>query len=142
MRDKSDLGPCVTCNKPDCGTTVMLSVMGSKKKQFSRTMDCLDLIFPTCSRPFAISIFKLEWFEVNEQDLGKGFSGGSYASISRCRVQSPQSRRHFQPVREGALTGPAGLQQRVAHELEDIVPRLRSECPEVRSNGNYDYFRN
>ena len=60
--------------------------------------------------PFAISIFKLEWFEVNEQELGKGFSGGSYASISRCRVQSPQSRRHFPPVREGALAEPAALQ--------------------------------
>jgi hypothetical protein len=111
MRDESVLEPCVTCNKPDCGATVMLSVMGSKEKHFNRTTDCLELICPACNRPFLISIFRLEWLEVNEQELGRGFSGGSYASKSRRWVQSLQSRRHLPPVREGALTvEPAGLQ--------------------------------
>jgi hypothetical protein len=75
MRDESVLEPCVTCNKADCGATVMLSVMGSKETHFNRTTDCLDLICPACNRPFSISIFKLEWFELNEQELSRGFSG-------------------------------------------------------------------
>ena len=109
MGDESVLEPCVTCNNPDCASTVMLSVMG-KEKHFNRTTDCLDLICPTCNRAFSISIFKLEWSEVNEKELGRGFSGGSYAPKSR-RVQSLQSRRHIRSVREGALTvEPAGLQ--------------------------------
>jgi hypothetical protein len=120
MRDESVSGPGVAFDKQDCGATVMLSVMSSKEKQFRRTIDCLDLICPACSRPFAISIFNLEWFEVNEQELGTGFSGGSHASVFRCWVQSLQSRRHFPPVREEALTvEPAGLQlgQSVAQAL-------------------------
>jgi len=111
MGDESVLEPCVTCNKPDCGATVMLSVMGSKEKHFNRTTDCLDLICPTCNGAFSISIFKLEWAEFNEKELGRGFSGGSHAPKSRRRVQSLQSRRHIRPVSEGALTvEPAGLQ--------------------------------
>ncbi len=94
----------MTCNKPDCGATVMLSVMGSKEEHFNRTTDCLDLICPACNRAFSISIFKLEWSEVNEKELGRGFSGLR-------RVQSLQPGRHIRPVSEGALTvEPAGLQ--------------------------------
>jgi hypothetical protein len=68
MRDEAVLEPCTTCNKADCGATVILSVMSSNGKQFNRTTDCLE-----CNRPFSISIFKLEWMKVDKQELGRGF---------------------------------------------------------------------
>lgn len=80
MRDKMVLEPCVTCDKEDCGATVILSAVASGTKHFNQAKDCLDVSCPACKRSFSISIFQLQWMEVDERELAQGFFKVGYAS--------------------------------------------------------------
>jgi|ERR1700691_5941150 hypothetical protein len=68
--------PCITCDKRDCGATVILPSLDSGKKHFDSASQRLDVECPACNRLFSISIFKLEWLEVKEQECARGFFGG------------------------------------------------------------------
>ncbi len=73
MKDQAVLEPCVTCDKEKCGAAVILSAAASGTKHFDQVKDRLDVICPACHRPFSISIFKLEWLEVDEREFAQGF---------------------------------------------------------------------
>jgi len=77
MREQAVLEPCATCDKKDCGATVILSTVASGTKHFNQAKDCLDVVCPACNRPFSISIFKLQWMEVDEHEFTQGFLGGN-----------------------------------------------------------------
>jgi len=79
MKEQAVLQPCVTCDKEDCGATVILSAVASGTKHFNQTKDCLDVICPACNRPFSVSIFKLQWLEVDDREIDQGFFGAGYA---------------------------------------------------------------
>jgi len=79
MRGKVILEPCVACDKKDCGATMILSAVASGTKRFDQAKDSLDLICPACNRAFSVSIFKLQWLEVDERELAQGFFRASYA---------------------------------------------------------------
>jgi hypothetical protein len=73
------LAPCVTCDKEDCGATLILSA-SSETKHYDSTDDCFDLVCPACKRPFSVSIFRLQWLEVDTNERSRGFFGPGPAS--------------------------------------------------------------
>jgi hypothetical protein len=79
MADQPSLVPCIICDKSDCGATLIVPRLASEKKRFNRTTNCLTVMCPACGRLFSVSIFKLEWLEVEEADLKRGFWGAKRA---------------------------------------------------------------
>ena len=73
------LEPCVTCDKPDCGATVIIPNLAPERKQFNQSDDCLNVTCPACNLPFSVSIFKLEWLEVKDDEFRRGFFGAKRA---------------------------------------------------------------
>jgi hypothetical protein len=61
---------------------VILSSEASAQKgeqRFNREADGLNLMCPACGRQFSVSIFELEWFEVEEDEFKRGFLGAKRA---------------------------------------------------------------
>lgn len=77
MTNQVRLEPCITCDRPDCGATVILPSLASGRIHFNQEADCLDLKCPACNRPFSVSISKLEWLEFDGSDFAIGFFAGS-----------------------------------------------------------------
>ena len=77
--------PCVKCNKPDCGAIVIVPSVASEKRQFDRLAEILNVTCPACDRPFSVSISKLEWLEVEEDQL----KGGFFLPSKSPRAESP-----------------------------------------------------
>jgi hypothetical protein len=76
MKSQAHLEPCITCDKRDCGATVILPSLASGEKHFDSAADRLDVECPSCNQLFSVSIFKLEWLEVEEYESIRGFFGG------------------------------------------------------------------
>jgi hypothetical protein len=83
MRDQLRLEPCLTCDSPSCSATVILPSPATGAKHFNQTANCLDLKCPVCDRLFSVSIFKLEWLEVDEYEFTRGFLGNQRAHARR-----------------------------------------------------------
>jgi len=79
MRNQVVLEPCVLCDKEDCGVAVILSAAASGTKHFDQVKDCLNVICPACHGSFSVSIFKLQWLEVDEREFAQGFFRASDA---------------------------------------------------------------
>lgn len=81
MRQQLRLEPCMTCVNEECGATVILPSLASGEKHFDRSADRLDVTCPACNQLFSVSIFELEWLEVEENEYAKGFFGGKKAHL-------------------------------------------------------------
>lgn len=79
VRIEPRLAPCVVCDKSDCGAKVIVPNVSPEKRQFNQSTECLNLTCPACERPFSVSIFKLEWLEVDEDEFRRGFWGAKRA---------------------------------------------------------------
>jgi hypothetical protein len=75
MKSQAHLEPCITCDKWDCGATVILPSLASEKKHFDSAADRLDVECPSCNQLFSVSIFKLEWLEVEVYASTRGSFG-------------------------------------------------------------------
>ena len=67
------LEPCVICDKPDCGAILILSSNTLGEKQLDEEANCLSLMCPACNRFFSVSIFKIRWLDVDEEEIARGF---------------------------------------------------------------------
>jgi len=116
MRDEVVLEPCVPCDHEACGVAVILSATASGTKHFDQVKDCLDVICPACHSPFSISIFKLQWMEVDEREFAQGFfrAGDALRFVPGCIPPRPAPQRsptkHFEidyryPERLEGMTG-------------------------------------
>lgn len=95
MRHHIRLEPCITCDKLDCGVTVILPSPASGEKHFNQAADRLDQKCPACNRLFSVSIFELEWFEVDEHEFASGFIGSKrgYACLVGGQGRNSDDRR-------------------------------------------------
>jgi hypothetical protein len=72
MKSQAHLEPCITCDKRDCGATVILPSLASGKKHFDSAADRLDVECPSCNQLFPASTSKLEWLEVEVYEFTRG----------------------------------------------------------------------
>jgi hypothetical protein len=82
----------MTCDNPGCGAKVILPSTASGNKHFNHAAECLDLMCPACDLPFSVSIFKLEWLQVDDLEFTRGFVGGKQEGpwhLGRRRKHSP-----------------------------------------------------
>jgi hypothetical protein len=87
MTNHLELEPCITCDNPDCGATMILSSPAAIIKNFNLAADYLDLQCPACNRIFSASIFKFQWVEVQRYDFTKGYLGCDTHKLSWCRQE-------------------------------------------------------
>jgi hypothetical protein len=73
MRDQVSLEPCVTCDKGDCGATTIVSALPAACDYFNHVTNCLDIPCSACRRVVSVPISQLEWLQVEERELIRGF---------------------------------------------------------------------
>jgi hypothetical protein len=79
MRDQVSLEPCVTCDKRDCGATTIVSALPAASEYFNYVTNCLDIPCSACARIVSVPISQLEWLQVEERELSRGFFDPSHA---------------------------------------------------------------
>ena len=74
----SQSAACARCDKKDCLAIVIIPAVRAEKKHFDDRKRCLELICPSCHRPFSMPITKIEYRDVTDEQLIRGFIGGRF----------------------------------------------------------------
>jgi hypothetical protein len=64
---------CAHCDKEDCWVVVILPAVPAENKKVDRGAQILELMCPACSHSFSVSFRAIEYYEVTDEQLLRGF---------------------------------------------------------------------
>ena len=81
----SQSAACARCDKEDCSAVVILPAVRAKMKENEHGKRSVELICPSCHRFFSVPFMKVEYRDVTDEQLTRGFIDGR--SINSTLVQ-------------------------------------------------------
>lgn len=66
---------CVCCDKQDCVAVVILPAVPHNLQRVDRATQRLELVCPACSRPFSVLLTNVDYRDVTDEQLIRGFIG-------------------------------------------------------------------
>ncbi len=72
----SQSAACVCCDKGDCTAVVIIPAVRDNLKKVEHAKRQLELICPACHRFFSVPFRNVEYRDVTDEDLARGFIDG------------------------------------------------------------------
>ncbi len=69
---------CARCDKEDCSTIVIIPALPDRDKKFDHYNQKLEMICPACNRPFSAPIRSVEYRDVTDEQLSRGYIVGPF----------------------------------------------------------------
>jgi predicted phosphoribosyltransferase len=72
----SQSAACARCDKEDCSAVVIVPAVRDNLKRVEHAKQRFELICPACYRFFSVPFRNIEYREVTDEELTRGFIGG------------------------------------------------------------------
>ncbi len=72
----SQSAACARCDKEDCLAIVIIPAVRAEMRKFEQSKESFELICPACHRSFSVPLRKVEYRDVTDEQLTRGFING------------------------------------------------------------------
>jgi hypothetical protein len=74
----SQSAACARCDKEDCSTVVIIPALPDRDKKFDHRRQLFEIICPACNRSFLAPIRSVEYRDVTDEQLSRGYFDGLF----------------------------------------------------------------
>jgi predicted phosphoribosyltransferase len=74
----SQSAACARCDKQDCSAIVIIPAVLGNLKSVEHAKECLELMCPACHRFFSVPFRNVEYRDVTDEELTRGFIDGRF----------------------------------------------------------------
>jgi hypothetical protein len=74
----SQTAACARCDKGDCSVVVIIPAVNDNLKRVEHAKQRFELICPACQRFFSVPFRQVEYRDVTDEQLVRGFMDGAF----------------------------------------------------------------